>query len=154
MNTQAPIPTELYSPDLINLAIFELDRYISSVRDSKARSTPTPLPPTGLAQVFSAMGVKTSSTDELESLKEQLKAFLVKSPTVNIILSAPPTNGVKQQITSWFRQQVSPNILLNFSARADIGGGIILQVGSRIYDFSFKKSLLDNKSRIAELINV
>jgi hypothetical protein len=154
VNSQLAIPNELYSPDLINLAIFELDRYTSSVRNAEMRTMPTPPPPSGLARVFSAMAVEPSNLQDLEDLKTQLKIYLEKSPIVNVILSGPPNNSIKQQITQWFRQQISPNILINFSARSDIGGGIIVQAGSQIYDFSFKSALLANKSKIAELANV
>lgn len=154
MNNQVSIPNELYSPDLINLALFELDRYTSTVRNAEARTMPTPEPPTGLARVFAAMAIEPGNLQDLEDLKAQLKTYLEKSPTVNVILSSQPNNSVKQQITQWFRQQISPNILLNFSARADIGGGVIVMAGSRIYDFSFKSALLANKSKIAELANV
>lgn len=154
MNNQVAIPNELYSPDLINLALFELDRYTSAVRNAEARTMSTPEPPTGLARVFTAMSVNPGNLQDLEDLKTQLKAYLEKSPTVNVILSSQPNNSVKQQITQWFRQQISPNILLNFSVRSDIGGGVIVMAGSRIYDFSFKSALLANKSKIAELANV
>lgn len=154
MNKAAPLPNELYSPDLINLAIIELDRYASKVRDAETRKEIPPQPPSGLARVFATMAVSPSSPEDLDMLKSQLKNFLEKSQVVNIILSSIPSTSVKYQLTTWFRQQINPNLLINFSARADIGGGIIVQIGSRIYDFSFKSSLIANKAKIAELANV
>src|SRR5690349_14712556 len=118
---------------------------MASVRDTAARNLPSPEPPSGLTHVFSAMSVKPGSLEELEQVKNQFKIFLEKSPVVNVILSTTPNSTIKQQLTSWFRQQISPNILLNFAARSDIGGGVVLQVGSKVYDLSFKKALLENK---------
>jgi F0F1-type ATP synthase delta subunit len=43
--------------------------------------------------------------------------------------------------------------LLTFATRADIGGGMIIQAGSHVYDYSFRQQILSHKSRIAEIFN-
>jgi F0F1-type ATP synthase delta subunit len=73
---------------------------------------------------------------------------------MHLTLGAPATRTLKRQLTVWFRSQIHPDSLLTFAARSDIGGGLILRAGSRVYDFSFRSKILENKSRIMELANV
>lgn len=152
--TEIVLPRELYSPDLVNLAILELDRFISQVRTSSAAGKAMPAPSSGLGLVFDALQINPKNLQELESLKNNLDQLLNSAQVVNIILPQTASNNIKYLLSDWFRKNIGENILLNFSARSDVGGGAIIQAGSRIYDFSFKKVLLANKTRISGLANV
>ncbi|HSE60799.1 MAG TPA: hypothetical protein VLA88_00735, partial [Candidatus Saccharimonadales bacterium] len=67
-----------------------------------------------------------------------------------VVLAAPANRTLKRQLTVWFRTQIHPLSLLTFTFRTDIGGGIILQAGSHMYDYSFRAVILDNKQRLME----
>ncbi len=63
----------------------------------------------------------------------------------------PATRTLKRQLTVWFRAEIHPYALLTFALRSDLCGGIVVQTGSNLYDFSFREPLINNRRRIAEL---
>jgi F0F1-type ATP synthase delta subunit len=160
--TQADIlPLDLYSPDQLSVVMLELYRYIGVLRDAKVQAQTTgnkkaleaPAMSALLLGVLHNSAVATNNLAAVEQLLEQLEAIRAKAPVVRAILAAIPNRDIKQQLTGWFRKQVHPHILLTFTTRSDIGGGIVLQAGSHIYDFSFRKQLIENKHRISAIFN-
>lgn len=151
------LPPELYSPDTLSFAIMELSHYSGALRDYAARATaghaPQPQPPEVLAHILDILDVP-NDLEAIENLRKNLEQHLLKAPTVHLILAAFPSSAVKRQLAQWFRAEISNDILLTFAVRSDIGGGIVVQAGSHLYDFSFKRTLLSNKARISEIANV
>lgn len=154
------LPVDLYSPDQLSAIMLELFNYSGDLRDAAVRAKTTQrkeaAPPSAsalLLGVFHAAGVKAASAAETEKLLKDLEQIRAHAPTVRITLAALPNRELKQQFTTWFRTQIHPHVLLTFSARSDIGGGLVLQAGSHIYDFSFKKQILEKRQRIGELFD-
>lgn len=150
------LPVDIYSPDSLSATLFELSTYVSNLRDAgvRAKNGAKPEPPAALAHVLDLLDTDPTNLEKLEKLSKDLEAHLLKAPVVRVTLAALPGNAMKRQITSWFRSQISSDVLLTFVARADIGGGIVVQAGSHVYDFSFKRLLVANKARLAEIANV
>lgn len=148
------LPADLYSPDQLSELIMELRSYIDALRDTALRnrataasSSPAPTMSPLLRELFE--GASGSMTPE-EMLRE-LEALLKKAPIVHLIFPALPDKELKRQLILWFRVEVSPHTLLTVSERRDIGGGIVIRAGSRVYDFSFRRRILDNKHRLMEI---
>jgi hypothetical protein len=152
------LPGNVYSPDLVSTVILDLNTYQSTLRDnlarakSKSKSAATSAEPAALLQdVLDAANLDHPTPDLLDELRHQLEAMLAKSPVAHITLAALPNLLIKKKITTWFRTEISPNMLLTFSVRTDIGGGAVVQSGSHIYDFSFRNLLAANKQKLAEI---
>lgn len=156
MSTLTTLPPDLYSPDQLSSITLELRAYINKLRDSAVRAQaqqkrqPALPPISGLLE--SLLEDATSNKGTPEQLLAELETMLNKAPVVHLILSTIPGQTFKRQITTWFRREVSPQVLLTFAARSDIGGGMVVQVGAHLYDFSFKQALLKNKHRLGELV--
>lgn len=144
------LPNDIYSPDQISALTMELRHYIDARHDASRRSDHG-------ASAQLAMSAQLSSAAEsvgnmtAPQLLEELEKILKSSPVVHVITAGLAGNQLKQQITSWFRDNVHESTLLDFTERRDLGGGVIVRAGSRIYDFSFKRRILDNKHRISEI---
>lgn len=152
------LPIDLHSPDQLSAIMLELYQHISVLRDAKAQAktagkvtSEIPILSGLLLEVLHNAAVATNNLTAAEQLLEQLEIVRSKAPVVRATLAAIPNRDIKQQITMWFREQVHPHVLLTFTTRSDIGGGILLQAGSHIYDFSFRKQILDKKQRISEI---
>ena len=87
--------------------------------------------------------------DELISELERLKNNL---PVINITLAAPPTSTIKADIVKWCRNNIADNILVNFRFNATLLGGIVIRYKSRIFDWSFKRQILANRSKFPEVL--
>lgn len=149
------LPNDLYSPDQLSELTMELRGYIGALRDTAVRNrstnaaSPAALPK--ISALLKQLFENVSGTMTPEEVLRELEAQLKSAPTVHVLLAAQPSKDLKRQIVLWFRVEVHPSMLLTFSERRDIGGGIVVRAGSHIYDFSFKRQILDNKNRIMEI---
>lgn len=88
---------------------------------------------------------------DTHQLLEELEQLLHHAPVVHVTTGALPGHDLRLHLTGWFRREIHEHVLLTFAARRDIGGGVVVRAGSHVYDFSFKRLILDNKHRITEL---
>lgn len=73
-------------------------------------------------------------------------------PHITITLAAIPGNALKKTLTEWCRKNVSPDILVDFRFNATILGGMVVQNGSRIHDWSFRRAILANRTKFPEVL--
>ncbi len=160
MSVTARLPIDVYSPDQSSGLLLALHEYIAAVHEAaiqakvKNQAMPRPEMSAAVESLATGSGVDITDLAALDELYKTLEASLEKAPTMHLTLSAIPGRTFKRQMTVWFRTQIHPMALLTFSARSDIGGGIVLQAGSHLYDYSFRQRILANPKRIGELANV
>ena len=152
-------PLDMHSPDHVAAVLVELQKYRGELRDAVVREKAggkgdKPEMSGHLESLLKSCGVAHEDQTALEALAKSLDSALKKAPVMHVLVAAPATRTFKRQLTVWFRTQVHPHSLLTFAARSDIGGGIILQAGSHMYDYSFRAAVLDNKKRLMELAGV
>ncbi|HSX28684.1 MAG TPA: F0F1 ATP synthase subunit delta [Candidatus Saccharimonadales bacterium] len=153
------LPGELYSPEHLGVVIIELRNFIARMNDREVRkkvtgATGEAMPPLSrLAErLLQANELTPSKLEGIEQLLKKLEAIRTEAPTVHIVLAELPDATLRQQLADWFRTQADSHTLLTFAMRSDIGGGLLLQSGSHLYDFSFRTQLLANKQRLAEIL--
>jgi hypothetical protein len=144
------LPYDVYSPDQISALTMELRRYIGARQDASRRSDHGASSQLTLSAQLSSL-LESSGDITAQQLLEELEAVLKNAPTVHIITGGPAGNQLKHQITAWFRDNIHPSTLVDFAFRHDLGGGVVVRAGSRIYDFSLKRRIMDNRHRISEL---
>lgn len=161
MKPDLHLPVDVYSPQQTSSLLLELHSYAGSLRQLaiKARvdgKTEMELPELSslLANLINSCSVAEADLAGLENLHKTLTDALKKAPIMHITLSALPARTLKRRLTVWFRTQIHPLSMLTFTGRSDIGGGIILQAGSHLYDHSFRQRILANPKRIGELAGV
>ena len=87
--------------------------------------------------------------DELINAIESLKSSL---PVITITLAAPVTNDIRKKLVDWCRKNIAPNILVNFAFNATLLGGMVVRCGSHIFDWSFKRQILQNRNNFPEVL--
>lgn len=149
---------DIYSPDLVGTVIMNLNTYQGELRDYTARERTkskakraVPEPDALLSDLLQTNSLTNPTADSLDAFRASLEQLLEKAPVAHLTLAGLPNSIVKKKITAWFRTQVSPHMLLTFAVRHDIGGGAVVQTGSKVYDFSFKNLLIANKQKLAEI---
>ena len=152
------LPIDLYSPDQLSAIILELRGHIGKLRDTavraKAQHAEVGAPPHTsalLLGVFKGAGITSTDQQAAEKLLNELEAIRDKAPAVHLMMAALPNRDLKRKLTVWFRAEIHPYTMLTFATRMDIGGGIIIQAGSHIYDYSFRQQILGHKARISEI---
>lgn len=156
--TTVHLPVDLYSSDQLSAVILELQAHIDMLRDEAVRAKAgkaTADPPAIsalLVGVLHGANVRLESRPGAEQVLKVLTTIRKQAPQVHLSLAALPARTLKRQLTVWFRTQIHPYALLTFTARSDLCGGIVVQAGSHIYDFSFREPLINNRARLAELV--
>lgn len=97
---------------------------------------------------------KTSplSGESLDTLISSLESIKKAAPTVTITLAAPATSEVKKALVSWYRTNVSDTILISFGFNSNILGGMVVRYGSTIHDWSFRRVILNERSKFGEIL--
>lgn len=95
---------------------------------------------------------KTINKNDLEQAIENIKKYIKEAPTITITLSAIPSNSLKSNLVSWCRDNLAPNILVNFRFNKILLGGMVIRCGSRIFDWSFRRQILASSSKMPEVL--
>ncbi len=86
----------------------------------------------------------------IDELLKELNAQFKAMPRVRITLAAMPTGAVKHKLAGWCRDNISPTLLIDFRYNASILGGMVVNLGSRTYDWSFRSRLMESREKLAE----
>lgn len=100
----------------------------------------------------SLSGKKGINRLSLDGLIKQLERYTKTAPTITFTLAAPPTTPVKASLVSWARTHIEPDILVNFHFNATILGGMVVRYGSRVFDWSFRRQILENRDKFPEIL--
>lgn len=155
------IPLNLHTPEQIEAVLFELDTYIGLRRRAATKQrakvttaatvAPVTWPPELEAVIGSPEVAARLTVAELENCSDQIKTWR-QFPVVHLILPARPTGQLKTDLVKWFRDQISPQILVKFGVNSSTIGGMVLRTPTRIRDFSFRRRLLGNQKLIPEIL--
>lgn len=147
------LPAEIYSPEQISELSMELKSYIDAraTRNVQQRAG-ADIPPPAMSPDLRMLYERALDNMETpETLLSQLESLMKKAPVVHLIFAAQPGAELKKQLTLWFRTEIHPEMLITYTVRRDVGGGVMMRAGSSIYDFTFRRKILDNKHRLTEL---
>jgi len=100
-----------------------------------------------------AWTTKASLSDKsLGELIAALEGYALSAPQFTIVLAGPPSAGLKKTIVAWCRDNVAPHILVNFQFNSTLLGGLVVRSGSHVYDWSFRRQILDNRAKFPETL--
>ncbi|HEX5456541.1 MAG TPA: F0F1 ATP synthase subunit delta [Candidatus Saccharimonadales bacterium] len=89
------------------------------------------------------------SLDELIAALENMEDT---APKATITLAAPPAAGLKKMLVNWLREEIAPDILVTFDFNSTLLGGMVLRCGSRMFDWSFRRQILDSRAQFPEVL--
>lgn len=97
-------------------------------------------------------GKKGVDRELLDKLIKELDHYTRTADVITFTLAAPPTASVKASLVKWSRTNIAPDILVSFQFNTTILGGIVVRYGSRVFDWSFRRQILANRSNFAEVL--
>jgi hypothetical protein len=158
LNLQASVS----SPQDLKSIILEIRQYAhwfaqytvkvrASASDGKSEAPPA-VSPTAAALIKEAAGKEQLSQKHLDVLIGGLETLENDSPRITITLAAPAPGSLKQALIEWCRQHVAPNILVDFRFNSTLLGGMVVQYGSHVYDWSFRRQILAARGRFPEAL--
>lgn len=154
------IPPDVSSSQELANLILEVKDYskwftnYSIVKKISKKNTPVPPKISGSAiKLIKDYGDNKNLTRAvLNNLVYDLEKSKKQSKLITITLAAPVTSDVKNNLVKWLRDNINSEVLVNFQFNATILGGMILRCGSHIYDWSFRKKILENRQKFPEIL--
>ena len=113
----------------------------------------TVLSPPALNLLNQAKEGKALSVTEIDKLISELEGFYLKWPRIRVVLAASAPLAIKRKITKWVRENVLDSVLIDFRYDSAILGGMVVVVGSRIYDWSLRRDIEANKDKLSGQIS-
>jgi hypothetical protein len=92
------------------------------------------------------------SQNLLDSLINELEKLESSSEFIVITLGALPSTNINLLLINWCRQNLNPNILVDFRFNSTMLGGMAVQYGSHIYDWSFKRQIMASLNKFPEVL--
>lgn len=151
------LPTAVYSPALLESVIYDIQYYLDWRRQNEirhkvgaqAKEEPTHSAETVLV-IEAWMDKKKPTVEALERLLEHLHQLNL--PEVHVMLAAMPSRLQREALASWFRNNVTPGLLISFVADRNLGGGAVVRTPNRVFDFSWKQQLLAGHAKLPEIL--
>lgn len=107
---------------------------------------------TAMLREWTELTKQSLTAKNLDQLIATLEDYADIAPQLTITLAAPPTNGIKKTLVAWCRQNISPAVLVNFQFNSVLLGGMVVRYGSRVFDWSFRRQILDNLDKFPETL--
>ena len=119
---------------------------------AKNATPPPTLSPGALELVRSAGSGKLLSSQSLDQLIASLEDAKNSADSVTITLAAPATSSVKQALVRACRDNIADNALVTFKFNSGLCGGMVIHYGSHVFDWSFRRQILENRDRFTEVL--
>jgi hypothetical protein len=88
----------------------------------------------------------------LDELVAELDKLSNKADHITITLAAPAPGSLKSSLVDWCRKNLAEDILVSFQFNATILGGMVVRSGSHIFDWSFRRAVMDNRAKFPEVL--
>jgi hypothetical protein len=149
---------DIISPSDVKSVIEQLNDYAKQLRSVsiKKRVTDkhvpidTKLAPAASFVLDNFLNGQAPTADDVEHLVIQLNDYLKNSLQLRLILADIPPLKLKRDIVHWCRNHLGNEVLIDFRFSPTLLGGMVVVSGSHIYDWSWRRMILENKSKFAE----
>lgn len=155
------LPNSVWSPEDLKELTSDLKHYAKwlasysikqRVSGSSQPAEPPTLSPLAVSMLHELHDRHALSQASVDKLIADLEAVAVVAPRIHFTFAAAPSNGLKKDFVNWCRDNISHDALVSFSFNATILGGLVVRYGSHIYDWSFRRQILTNRSKFPEVL--
>jgi len=157
------LPEEISSPQDLKAVIIEIRAYARwtahadikkrvHAKTRKHQSEQPELSPAASALLHAWGAANSLSVAGFDQLISSLERVIEHSPVLAITLAAPPSTGLKKTLVTWCRDNIAPNVLVTFQFNSTLLGGLVVRSGSHIFDWSFRRQILENRQHFPEVL--
>lgn len=150
---------DVISPQDLKAVILEVRQYAKwysqyavKARVGSSASDQPPAVSPAAAALIKDWANNQPSQKSLDELLVALGKIETTSPRVTITLAAPAPGSLKKTLVEWCRHNIGANILVTFRFNSTLLGGLVVQHGSHIYDWSFRRQILAASDKFPEVL--
>ena len=155
------LPSTICTPEELTALILEIreyakwysHEYVKHRTGVKSQSTPPVISPSTTSFLRSIATSHALRPEQIDEIINSLESHKRSAPSITLTLAAPAPQSLRKTLTAWCREQLSPDILVSFTFNRTLLGGMVVRYGSRIYDWSWRRKLLDNQVSFTEVMN-
>ena len=159
MAIQLNLPSDVISPEDLRSIALEVRQYAKwysqysvKTKVTTAKSAPPPPVSAVASNLIDEWANNHPSQKTLDELIASLESLASDSPRVTITLAAPAPASLKTTLVEWCRQNIADNILVSFKYNSTLLGGMVVQHGSHVYDWSFRRQILAAAPKFPEVL--
>lgn len=154
-HNELKLPATIVGPADLARAKRDLDTYNESQHQADLRTKKTGQAESVLAgRVISELAalnqVDLADASQALALLTELEKTLKTAPAVTISFAVDPSALFMAKIVDWLRNSVHPQVLVRIGLRPNIAAGCILRTSSKLYDFSLRQKLDDQRELLIE----
>lgn len=138
------LAADVYTPQQLTVLIDELKRQLRQYRHEAVKAT--------VGGKAAAAATGTFDPKAASVLLAELEELVKSAPRVHLTLAAMPSEGMKRQLADWLRANVSPAVLVEFNYNSALLGGMVVRIGSRIFDWSFRRQILASAGEFTKVL--
>jgi hypothetical protein len=104
-------------------------------------------------EILTAWGAEKPLTSHgFDELADDLEILGKQAPSVVLTLAAPATGRLKMTLVEWCRKNIASDALVTFQFNTTLLGGMVVRYGSHIFDWSFRRQILDARGQFPEVL--
>lgn len=150
------LPSVISSQQDLGGLVLELREYSRWINHQnilkKVSSSVSAEPPVMSPALKDLLSGNKKESENIEELINTLDKLKDDAPTITVTLAAPATKDIKRTLNDWLRKNISSNILVNYQFNATLLGGMVIRVGSHIFDWSFRRQMLAGRDKFPEVL--
>lgn len=155
-----PLSEAIISPQDLTAAMLEVREYARWFNQATIRQklkAGEPVDPPGaspaVVDLLKAWAAdKPLDAKRLDDLLDELADWQDRAPHVKLTLAAPAPTPVRRDLAAWCRTNIDPEALLSFNFNATLLGGMVISCGSHIFDWSFRRQILESRGKFPEVL--
>lgn len=144
----------LVSPGDVSRALREVQKIDELIYQSKLRKHPGSeneiTPSAGLKDLMAANKLSLQNEQHRKSLIQQLQTIRQDSPVVHVSFAVEPSSNFLRSLTSWFRDNTMPNVLIETGLQPSIAVGCMIRTNNKIYDLSLRSKFQNYRQLLVD----
>jgi hypothetical protein len=153
------LPSKIATPQQIEDVIMDLEKYAKWFSQASIKmkgkieiGDPPQISNEAVKLLDQVTSADDITTKKIDGLINSLLDIKDDSPRLTLTLAARPTQDTKVQLIEWCRTNLSDQVLVDFKMDRRLLGGMTVQYGSHIYDWSFQKLINQNADKLPGML--
>jgi F0F1-type ATP synthase delta subunit len=142
MSEQQKLPTTITSKADIARLLSEMTALEQTLQQQAIRKEKTETQVSKqLQEVAANVSQKLDAEDGRKAIRDFLEQTKQSAPVVHISFASNPSSVFLEKITSWFRKEIHPLVLLQVGMQPSIAAGCTVRTTSKYFDLSLRSHL-------------
>ncbi len=153
---QFVLPSSVAEPADLSRVLRELEELDDYLREAAIRKSPNAnsLPKTtqGLSDFAEINHLNFLRPEDRATADKSLTEMQTKAPVAHISFASDPSSSFVAKITTYLRQNVHPQLLVQIGLQPTIAAGCIVRTENKVFDFSLRKFMQQHRGMLIKIL--